>query len=63
VGVLSQVAFEATAGKQAGVLAVRGDEHERAGFTVRRSCGVHEHAHRNGIACGALTVEKRKERT
>jgi hypothetical protein len=63
VGVLPQVALEATAGKQAGVIAVTGDEHERAGLAVSRARRVHEDAHRDGIACGAFAVEQRKKRT
>jgi hypothetical protein len=62
VGVLPQVAFEASTGEQAGIIAITGDEHERTGFAVRRAGRVHEDAYREGITCGALTVEQRKKR-
>jgi hypothetical protein len=62
VGVLAEVAFEATTGEQSGIVAVFGDEHERAGLAIGRASGVNEDAYRNGVACGALTVEQGKKR-
>jgi len=61
--VFSQVAFEAAPGEETGIIAVRGDEHERARLAVRRAGCVNEHAHRQGIASRALAIEQRKERT
>ena len=60
--VLPQVALEAASRKQPRVLAACGNEHQRAGLAVSRPLCVHEHAHRDGVACGAFAVEQGKER-
>jgi hypothetical protein len=60
--VLAQVTFEATAGEQPGVVAVRGDEHERPGLAVGRARGVNEHTHGDGVASSAFSIKQRKKR-
>ena len=59
---LTQVALEATPGQQSGIVAVGCNEDERAGFPIGRAGRVYEHAHRNGVAGGALAIEQRKKR-
>jgi hypothetical protein len=61
--VLSQIAFEATAREEPRIVAIGGDEHQRARLAVRRAGRVYEDTDREGIARGALTFEQRKERT
>ena len=60
--ILPQVAFQATAGEQSGGVAISGDEHERAGLAIGGTGCVDEQAHRQGVACAALTVEQGKKR-
>ncbi len=60
---LAQIALEAASGKQSGVVAISGNEHERAGLAVGRARGVYQDAHGDSVACGALAIEQRKKRT
>jgi hypothetical protein len=60
--VLAQITLEATPGKQTGVVAVRGNEHEGAGFSIGRARRMYEHAYSDGVTRGAFSIEERKKR-
>ena len=62
-GLARTVVVFTACGTETGVIAVSGDEHERAGLAVGRACGMNEYAHGDGIACGAFSIEQRKKRT
>jgi hypothetical protein len=58
---LAQVAFEAAAGKQAGVLAALCDEHERTGLAVGRALRFEDNPEYERATSDALTLEQGEE--
>jgi hypothetical protein len=60
--VLTQITLEATSGQQTGVIAIRGNQHEGAGFSIGRARRMYKHAYSDGVTCGAFSIKERKKR-
>ncbi len=61
--VLGQVALQAAAREQARRIAIRGDQHQGAGFAVGGARCLHEQTQGNRAARGALAFEQGKQGT
>jgi hypothetical protein len=57
----TQVTFETTAGQQASVFAISGDQHQRTGFGVRRACGPDDSGQDQGLIQGTDAVKQGQE--
>src|SRR6185437_13736841 len=60
---LAKIPFETSAGKEAGVLAVAGNEQQRTRLAVRRACRVNENAERHRVTGSPLALEQGQEGT
>src|SRR6185437_5697190 len=60
-GALAEVTFQASAGDEAGVLAVGRDQQHRPGLAIGRADRMHEDAERHGAASSPLALEKGEE--
>ncbi len=61
-GVFVQVRLQTAAGEQAGIFAVRRDQHQGAGLAVGRAVGMHHNGQRHGAPGTVLTLVKRQQR-